>query len=317
MKAVICTEYGGPEVLKVQQINKPVVKDDQILIKIKASAVTVSDTVIRKLEAPGNPGPVKKKLMEAGMRIALGFNRPNNPILGMVAVGVVDACGPEVKLFKVGDEVLSFSGNKMSGYAEYKIASEKEVAAGALIHKPTNMGFEETAALAYGGVLTMHFMEPSMIKTGDHVLIYGASGAIGTMAIQLAKAQGARVTAICSEKNFDLVQSLGADKTIDYNDPSAVNHLMMYDLIFDAVGHKKSSAIKEKMASHLADGGREVSVDDAMMKQKPSYLRAIKQFAEEGQIEAVIDKIFKLDNIVEAHIYVDLGHKKGNVVITI
>lgn len=317
MKAVICTKYGGPDVLKLVDVNQPVPLHDEILIKIEATAVNVSDTVIRKLEAPGNPGPIKKKLLETAMRVALGWNAPKKDILGMVSVGRVLACGSDVNLFKVGDEVLSFSGANFGGYAEYKVASESEYDKGALIHKPRNLDFKETAAITYGAVLALHFIKPDSILSGEKVLIYGASGAAGTAALQLAKAQGAIVTAVCSKKNFDLVKALGADKVIDYKDSNASKLLDSYDLVFDAVGYKKTSKVKEKAARSIFKNGRYISVDDSLLKQKKEYLNQLKKYAESGDLKPVIDRIYKLDEIVEAHKYVDSGHKKGNVIIAI
>lgn len=317
MKVVTCTKYGGPEVLKIKHMETPSIKDDEILLEIHASAVSVSDTVVRKLEAPGDPGPVKKKAMEIGMRLALGVKSPRNPILGMVSSGKIIACGKKVSLFKVGDEVLSFSGSKMGGYAEYKVIPESDAGVGALILKPFNLSYAETAAIAYGGVLALHFLQPRKISSQDEVIIYGASGSIGTTGIQLAKSRGARVTAMCSASNFELVSSLGADQVIDYRDPNASRLLGQYDHIFDAVGKKKNSKSKDDLIKHLKQGGRMISVDDSLLKQQQSYLEDLKLLAEEQLIVPVIDKTFEIDQIVEAHKYVDLGHKRGNVIIKI
>ncbi len=317
MKAVVCTKYGTPDVLKVKDIETPDIKEDEVLIKIEAAAVTVSDTVIRKLQAPGNPRPIKKRLLRSLMRLALGINGPRKSVLGMVSTGKIVLVGSKVTKFKMGDEVLSFSGSKFGGYAEYKTASELDTDKGELILKPQNMSFEETAAIAYGGMLAIHFLKPQEINSGDRVLIYGASGAIGTMAIQLAKAQNAEVTAVCSKKNTEFIRNMGVDKVLDYTDDAAVNELSEYDLVFDAVGYKKTSVVKDQLTQTVVESGKYVSVDDAMLKQKPEYLEMLKDYAEKGQVKAVIDRTYTLDTIVEAHTYVEQGHKRGNVILKI
>lgn len=317
MKAVICTEYGAPNVLKVMEVEKPSYNENEILIKVKATGVNVSDTVIRKLEAPGNPSRVKKQLLRTVMRLVLGFNSPKNSILGMVSAGVVVECGSNVSQFKVGDDVLSITGSKLGGYAEFKTAAETDVMKGELTHKPQNMSFEETVAIAYGGLLAIHFMRPKEIRTGSRVLIYGASGAIGTMAVQFAKAQGANVVGVCSAANKNLLEDIGADKIIDYTDKNAYKELETYDLIFDAVGYKKTSNLKALLKNSLAHSGRYVSVDDAILRQKSEYLKMLIDYADQNSIKAIIDKSFSLDEIVKAHTYVDKGHKKGNVIINV
>ncbi|MEI5908879.1 NAD(P)-dependent alcohol dehydrogenase [Bacillus spongiae] len=317
MKAVICTKYGPPEVLQLNEVEKPVPKDNEVLVKIHATAVTASDCVIRGFKMPGNPSFPKKQIMQLMMRLFIGISKPRNPIIGLVFSGAVEAVGKDIKQYKKGDEVYGFTGNSRGAYAEYKCVSAKEIAQGELVHKPSNISYEEATAVVYGGVLAIHFMKGSKIQSGQKVLIYGASGAIGTIAIQLAKHKGAKVTAICSSSNEELVQSLGADKVIDYTKADSVNHLEIYDFILDAVGENKSSELKKQSKKALSQTGKYVSVDDSLLKIHPEYLIKLNDLIGAGHVKAIIDRNYPLEEIVEAHEYVDKGHKKGNVVISI
>lgn len=317
MKAILCSGYGGPEVLHVGQVEKPTPKADEILVKIMSSAVTASDCVLRGLEVPGGHAFPVKQLMRLGMRFFIGFNKPKNPILGVVFSGVVEAAGKAVETIKPGDELFGFTGISRGGYAEYKCVSLKEIQSGEVGLKPENVSHAEAAALVYGGLLATHFMRNAHLKSWDKVLIYGASGAIGTIAIQMAKHFGTEVTAVCSARNFDLVTSLGADKLIDYTQPNAVDRLEEYDFILDAVGKNKTSALKAGCQDALKKEGKYASVDDGFMKIGPEYLAELTDLMEFGEFTAVIDKTFTMDQIVEAHRYVDLGHKKGNVILSI
>ncbi len=317
MKAVLCTKYGGPEVLKLSEVEKPVPKNDEVLVKIHATAVTASDCIIRGLKVPGNPKFPKKQIMWFAMKLFLGFTRPRNPIIGLVFSGEIESAGKDVKSFKHGDLVYGFTGLSRGAYAEYKIISDKEIAQRELAIKPNNVNHEEAAAIVYGGVLAFHFMKDANIKQKQKVLIYGASGAIGTIAIQLAKYFGAEVTGVCGSSNIELVKSLGADKVIDYTKEVTENQLEQYDFILDAVGKNKTSKIKLQCKKALNQNGKYVSVDDGFLKIHPDYLIQLNKIIEAGHILAVIDKSYNLDQIVEAHQYVDKGHKKGNVVITV
>lgn len=316
MKAVICTKYGGPEVLKLKTIKKPQPKKDEILIKIKASAVTSSDTYVRKLEAPGVPTFPKKQLIQMIMRIALGFRRPRHSILGMIIAGEIVAIGKEVTSHQIGDKLYGMVGS-FGGYAEYKCLKEKAIHSGEVTSMPANVNYEEAAAIAYGGALAHHFMQPQNILKNDQVLIYGASGAVGSIAIQLAKAHGAVVTAVCRAANFEWIKKLGADKVIDYTSETAVSSLEQYDLVFDAVGAKKSSPLKLASKTALTTRGHYISVDHQLLKLVPEDLIEIRKYVERGLITPVIDKKYTLDELSQAHNYVDKGHKKGNVIITI
>ncbi len=317
MKAVICTKYGNPDVLELREVEKPVPKTDEVLIKIVATAVTASDCIMRRFEMPGNPQFPQKQLMELAMKLAIGVKGPRNPILGMVLSGEIQGVGSEVTGLKKGDQVYGFAGNSRGGYAEYKCMNIKEIAKGGLALKPSNISHEEAAAITYGGILASHFMKDAHIKNGQKVLIYGASGAIGTIAVQLAKSYGATVTGVCSSTNMELVKSLGAIEVIDYTDNEATKLLGTYDFILDAVGKNKESALKMLCQNALNPDGKYISVDDSLLKQNASYFIELNKFIESGELKAVIDRRFSLENIREAHHYVDQGHKKGNVVINV
>ncbi len=317
IKAVICTKYGNPNVLKFSEVNKPIPKSDEVLVKIHATAVTASDCLIRGLNVPGGHQFPVKQLMRFGMRLFIGFTKPRNPILGLVFSGVIEATGKHIKTFKEGDEVFGFTGISRGAYAEYKCVSIKEIKAGEMALKPKNANHQEAVAIVYGGVLAIHFMKNAAIKKGQKVLIYGASGAIGTIALQIAKHYGAEVTAVCSTKNFELVASLGSNKMIDYTKKGAVNQLEQYHFILDAVGKNKTSNLKATCKESLMQNGKYVSVDDEFLKIQSHYLPKIRRLFETETIQAVIDKTYPLENTVQAHEYVEKGHKKGNVVIKV
>lgn len=317
MKAVICTKYGSPDVLKYSEVKKPIPKVDEVLIKIHATAVTASDCVIRRLSVPGGHQFPIKQLMRFGMRLFIGFTKPRNPIIGLVFSGVIEASGKNIETFKKGDKVFGFTGMSRGTYAEYKCVSIKEIKAGEMALMPRNASYQEAVAILYGGGLSIHFMKNANIKKGQKVLIYGASGAIGTIALQLAKHYEAEVTAVCSTKNFELVASLGSDKMIDYTKKGAVNQLEQYDFILDAVGKNKSSDLKVACKKSLRPSGNFVSVDDGFLKIQPDYLPTLKALFEDRHLRAIIDKTYSLQDIVIAHEYVEKGHKKGNVVIQI
>ena len=317
MKAVVCTKYGPPDVLQLKEVEKPTPKNNEVLIKIRATAVTASDCIIRGFKMPGRLGFPKKQIMELMMRLYVGFTKPRNPIIGLVLSGDIESVGKDVKQFKKGDQVYGFTGYSFGAYAEYKCMSEKESTRGCLAIKPNNISHEEAASVSYGGVLATHFMKSGNIQSGQKVLIYGASGAIGTTAVQLAKCYDTEVTGVCSSINLELVKSLGADKVIDYTKEDSKNRLETYDFVFDAVGENKSSELKVQCRKSLSHNGKYVSVDDGTLKLRSEYLVQLKEFVEAGNLKAVIDSRYPLELIAEAHGYVDKGHKKGNVVITV
>lgn len=310
MKAIECLKYGGPEHLVLTEVAKPQPKDNEVLIKIQATSVTTSDVLIRGLKA----SPVAKFMVQ----LIFGFGKPRNPILGMVSAGVVEAKGKDVSRFKVGDAVFAYGSvsptkRHFGSYAEYICLPEDWNIA----HKPSHSSFNEAAALPYGGLLASHLLKKTQIEPGDKILIYGASGSIGTMAIQLAKIAGAHVTSVCSAKNFDLVASLGSDAQIDYRAANAEAQLEVYKYVIDAVGNSKSSSLKEKSKKALLPGGKYISIDQGTPLTPKATFMELQSLAEQKKIKPVIDRVYPLEQMVEAHQYVEKGHKRGNVVITL
>lgn len=310
MKAVKCVKYGGPEVLKLSEVQKPTPKKDEVLIKIHATSVTASDVHLRGLDC----SPIQKLLIQ----LIFGFGKPRNPILGMVLSGTVVGKGKEVTKFELGDEVFAYGSispmkRRFGSYAEYICLPEEWN----LAAKPTNISFEEAAAIPYGGLLAAHLIKKTNIQTGDKVLVYGASGAIGTMAIQLAKNAGATVTSVCSSKNFELVKSLGSDQVIDYTAKNAESQLETYKYVIDAVGNSKTSILKEKSKKALSSNGKYISIDQGIPATPKETFIELKNLAEQGKITPVIDRVLPLEKMAEAHAYAEKGHKRGNVVITV
>lgn len=311
MKAIICTKYGPPEVLQVKERSKPIPKDKEVCVKNFATAVTGSDVLIRGADMPFFLG-----LM---FRMMIGFKKPRNPILGLVFAGEIESVGKDVKRFKKADQVYGFTGFSFGAYSEYICISEDDSKRGCLAVKPVNMSYEDAAAVAYGGVLAPYFLEKGNIQKGQKVLIYGASGAFGTTSVQLVKKLGAEVTVICSTKNVELVKSLGADIVIDYMKENFADSREKYDFILDAVPNGKidRKKLKAQCKKALSPNGKYISIDDGSPKLKAEYLVQLNELFEAGEFKAVIDRTYPLEQIVEAHKYVDTGRKKGNVVITV
>lgn len=303
MRATVCTRYGSPDVLELQEVKKPIPKENEICIKNYATSVTSSDCFIR-----GFSVPFKLKLP---MALAIGLKKPRQPILGMVIAGEVESIGNNVTRFKVGDEVFGFDRFRFGAYAEYKCMSEE----GVLALKPKNLSYIESAAIPYGGLLSLPFLRKGNITQGKKVLIYGASGAVGTSAVQLVKYFGAEVTGVCSNRNLEMVKSMGATNAIDYAKDNLIERAERYDFIFDAVGKRKSANMQfNKVLTH---NGKFISVDDGSPKISINDLLLLKELVELEKYKPVIDRCYKLEQMAEAHQYVDEGHKKGNVVITI
>jgi NADPH:quinone reductase-like Zn-dependent oxidoreductase len=302
MRAVVCTRYGPPEVLQLRDLPKPVPGNNEVCIKIFATAVTASDCIVRAFIVP-----LRLKLL---MGAVLGFRRPRNPILGLVLAGEVEAVGRDVARFKVGSQVYAFTAFRFGAYAEYKCLPEKAI----LALKPSNTTYEEAAAIPYGGLLALYFLKQANVQTRRSVLVYGASGAIGTSAVQLAKYFGAEVTGVCSTANLNLVRSLGADAVIDYAQEDFTSNGVRYDLIFNAVGKRKA---RLQADGSLTPGGRHITVDDSTPRLRAADLQLLTNLVEAGKLRPVIDRSYPLEQIVDAHRYVDKGHKKGNVVISV
>jgi len=310
MRAILCTAYGPPEVLQTGELEKPTPKSNQILIRVRSAAVTISDCIVRS-------GKVRP-LLWLPMRIFVGFTRPRNPVLGLDLAGEVEAVGSAVRRFKVGDPVMAFTGKHFGAYAEYACLPADGVRGpqDALIApKPANLGYAEAAALPSRGGLAWHFLGQGQVQAGQRVLVFGASGATGTFAVQIAKYFGAQVTGVCSAANLDFVKALGADAVMDYTQEDFTQRPERYDLIFDAVGKRYSG----KIACHkaLAPNGKLISVDDGTPALGIDALLRLTELVEAGHLRPVIERVYPLEQTAEAHRYVETGHKRGNVVIAI
>ncbi|OHD15336.1 MAG: NADPH:quinone reductase [Spirochaetes bacterium GWD1_27_9] len=305
MKAVICTNYGVPEVLKIKEVEKPKPRNNEILIKIIATSAHIGDTRIRRVD----PFLV---------RLVFGLFKPkNNLILGLEVSGVIESVGKDVTLFMKGDEVFAFTGFNLGGYAEYICLPERvkygeRERKGLVAIKPKNLSYEEASVIPAGALTALKNLQKVNIKDGQKILINGASGSLGTYAIQLAKYFGAEVTAVCSAKNFEMVKSIGADKVIDYEEEDFTKIGTKYDIVYDAVMKSKHSQCKKI----LTPSGVFLN-NNNIPKIKEEDLFFLKDLVEQNKLKPIIDKIYSLDEIVEAHRYVDTGHKRGNVSIQV
>lgn len=306
MKAIIFTQYGPPEVLRLAEIPKPAPREREVLVKIHATTVTIGDTIMRSLNIPV---PGWQKVMA---RLYLGWSKPKRPILGMELAGKIESVGKKVTRFKPGDAVFAstFAVN-FGGYAEYICLPEN----GVLALKPAVVTFEEAAAAPGAGMTSLACLKKGKIQPGQNVLVYGASGAVGTNAVQLASRHfGANVTGVSSTSNLELVKSLGASQVIDYTCQDFTESGAIYDVVFDAVG--KLSPAQGKKA--LKPGGVYLNVHtDSDGSNTLANLLAIKEIIEAAHLKPAIDRVYPFEQIVEAHRYVEQGHKKGNVIIQV
>ncbi len=324
MKAIVHTKYGPPDELQLKEVEKPVPKDNEVLIKIHATTVTTSDCNVRNFT-------FVPKLFLLPARLMFGVFKPRINILGIDLAGEIEAVGKDVKRFKEGDQVFGSPGKALGAHAEYTCVPED----GVLTIKPVNMAWEEAAAVFLGAHTALFYLrDMGNIQAGQKILIYGASGAIGTFAVQLTKYFGAEVTGVCSTTNLEMVKSLGADKVIDYTQEDFTKSGETYDIIFDAVGktsfsHCKNS-LKQKgiflpvllglpeivqMISTSMTGGKKVKGGEAA--ERVEDLIFFKELIEAGKLKPVIDRRYPLEQTAEAFRYVEQGHKKGNVVITV
>ncbi len=327
MKAIVYEEFGPPDVLQLKEVEKPEPREGEVLIKIHATAVTTGDANARGFtHVPPGFGPIP--------RLMFGITGPRKPIIGADLAGEIEAVGKDVKSFKKGDQVYGINGNNLGAYAEYVCWPEE----GALALKPANMSFAEAAAVPFGACTALYFLrDKGNIQSGQKVLINGASGGVGIFAVQLAKYFGTEVTGVCSTKNLELAKSLGADKVIDYTKEDFTQSGETYDIIFDLVGGEISfSRCKNALNQHgyflavaggmrelfqmlwtSAIGNKKVIFGGGTACERKDYLLFFKDLIEAGNLRAVIDRSYPLEEIAEAHKYVDKGGKKGNVVITV
>lgn len=309
MKAAICTRYGPPEVLKIVERDAPAPSNDEVLIKVFAASVTNSDIFIRSSDVPLS--------VRIPMRLMIGITKPRHDILGEVLSGEIVQVGSKIRRFHVGDQIFGLTGFSLGAYAEYTCMTETDSKKGCIALKPQNITFEEATSAAYGGLLALQFLEKGHIQPKEKVLIYGASGTSGTIAVQYAKHLGAEVTGVCSAANVDFVRSLGADKTLDYTDRDSIARLEAYDFALDAVGKARTSALKQACKNLMSDKRRFVSIDDGPLICSSDRLNRMRELVEAGRIRPITDRCFPLEHIVDAHRYVERGHKRGNVAITV
>jgi NADPH:quinone reductase-like Zn-dependent oxidoreductase len=310
MKAVVSDRYGPPEVLHIEDVPRPSPNPDDVRIRIHASAVTASDIFIRSAHVT--------PMLQVPFRLMIGVTRPRHPILGFVFSGVVDDVGAQAHRFSPGDEVYGMTGFRLGAYAEYRCMSESDSRRhGCLARKPANLTHEEATAAVYGGTIALQYVDRCAIGAGDHLLVYGASGTSGTIAVQYAKSLGAHVTGVCSTRNLDLVTSLGADDVLDYSRVQAPPPGAVYTVMLDSVGGLKSSKLKTACRRALAPGGRYVSIDDGQLQLSSERLNRLTTLIESGVLTPVLGRTYPLDEIVEAHRFVERGHKQGGVAVSI
>jgi NADPH:quinone reductase-like Zn-dependent oxidoreductase len=302
MKAIVADKFGSPDVLQLREVEKPAPKANEILVKVHATTVSAGDIRMRSLDVPIQ--------FWLPARITLGFTKPKHPIYGMELAGEVEATGSDVSRFKVGDAVFASTlVENFGGYAEYKCLPEN----GLVLIKPQNMTYEEAAAVPIAGPAALRLLRKGNIRAGQNVVIYGASGSVGTYAVQLARHFGADVTGVTGTANLNTAKSLGATRVVDYTKEDFSASGERFDAIFDTV----AKCPKPQRTRALAPGGAYVTIARLSTKQSMEELTFLKELIEAGRIKAVIDRCYPLEQMVEAHRYVEAGHKRGNVVITV
>jgi NADPH:quinone reductase-like Zn-dependent oxidoreductase len=330
MKAIECTKYGPPDVLQLKEVARPTPKDNEILIRVHATSVNFGDLMARNFKAI-SPHEFNMPLLFWFMsKISLGSKQPKKTILGNEFAGEVEAVGKDVKRFKQGDKVFGYPGLSFGAYAEYLCMPDD----GVLAIKPANMTYEEATVVPYGAIMALNLLRKVNIQPGQKVLVNGASGAIGSAAVQIAKHLGANVTGVCSTKRLEFVKSLGADRVIDYTKEDFTQDRESYDVIFDILGKGQFASCKNSLKPngiHLfasfkmkqvfqmlwtsMTGGKKVIC--AIAPGSIEDLFSVKELIEAGKIKAIVDRCFPLEQAAEAHRYVETGHKKGNVVISV
>lgn len=305
MKAAICTGYGPPEVVQVREVARPRPRRNEVLIRVHAAALTTSDVRIRALKFPWR--------LRVLLRAIIGLRAPRRP-LGIVLSGVVESAGTDVTAFHPGDEVFGFDSRlRFGAHAEFACWPADDLIA----PKPAALTHEEAAAIPYGGLMALFFLRRAGLKSGQRVAVFGASGANGTAAVQLASHVGATVTAICSGRNHELARSLGASACVDYTVADFTESDASYDLVLDAVGGLKNPPPRSAVERVLASGGVYVSVDETTPRFTHAHVDELVRLCEAGALKPVIDRTYPLEQVREAHAYVDAGHKRGNVILSI
>lgn len=309
MKAYICARYGKPDVLHLVSCKIPDISPNEVLVKVCSTSVTNSDLFIRSSK-------VDKRLV-IPFRIMIGIFKPRKKIIGQVFSGIIEKTGSNTKRFKAGDKVYGLTGFSLGAYAEYMKLREVNSKQGCISLMPSTVSFEEATAAAYGGLLALQSLEKKTINNGNKVLVYGASSTSGVFAVQYLKHLGAEVTGVCSEGKFEFVKSLGADKVLDYRNNESIKKLEIYDVIFDCVGKAKQSSLRKACTLHIKNKNDFISIDDEPLLLSSDRLDRISNLVQKSSIRLVNDKIYGFDQMVEAHNYVELGHKKGNVAVTV
>lgn len=321
MKAAIYKRYGGPEVVELGEIEKPVPKANEVLIRVHSTTVSSGDWRARSLEMPPGFAPFG--------RLFFGISKPRQPVLGTELAGVIEAVGAEVTAFDIGDEVIAFPGSAMGCHAEYRTMPQD----GAIVSKPQNLSFDEAAALSFGGMTALDFMRRGNVKGGEAVLVNGASGAVGAAFVQLLKSAGAHVTAVCSGANAERIRALGAEEVIDYTQEDFVTRGASYDVIVDTAGTAPYARVKDVLREHgrllvvlggfgelimapFATTGTSKKIIAGPAAERPEDLHTLAGLAAAGKLRPLIDNVYPLERIVEAHRRVDSGRKRGSVVVT-